>query len=197
MVIVLAVLLGIIAGGGVAWATWSAIGRAQAPPPLASGDLDMVVNGVAQGPNTPYTLSISPGYGYFPGATMAQLVHITNDGDAAFTVSSPGASVFSVVSLPASAQDGRANFAATLVWGGAVQDVSGRAGSTECTGGSVDPVDTAVVPASETPGPGETSDLILCVQVSYAPDATQDQQGATYSFTVPLAATQVNPAVTP
>ncbi|PZR53758.1 hypothetical protein DNL40_06440 [Xylanimonas oleitrophica] len=107
-----ALAAGLVAGGGVAWAAWTATGVAAGPEALTSGTLRMSVDGSLD-------LTVTPAW---PGSGSAGAVTVTNTGDASFTLTAAPA-----------ASGTLAPYVLTAVGYGAV------ASGTACTGGSSTP----------------------------------------------------------
>ena len=209
------VLLG-IAGGGVAYAYWTAQATATAPPALRSGTLDLCVTtgdtpyaagatvNAAVGIGTPFPLAISPPNRFYPGMTSAQVVVVKNCGNTALTLS-PVEVWGDDLSTPA-VNDGQwAGFTRQVSWtnlstvgtapwfdtfcAGGVAATAGADGRYDPAGAVGQPGATASAPPVLQPGEA----VALCVQLAMNADAPQSLESSQYRFGITLTGVSIDP----
>ena len=158
--------LGLLAGGGVAWAYWTTQAVATGDS-VTSATMDLRVNGQAVGGGQPYALTgLQPAGGFFPGTSAATTLTLTNGGTSPFTVTE---GTVTLAGGPA------AQYATAIVWGVAATGGTCPAGPTTPPGTVLDPGGTQLV----------------CVQVGLSP-AAPDAQNQGTTVTVSFRAQQVD-----
>src|ERR671916_825411 len=166
LLLVLGLVVGLVAGARVAWAYWSASATVAGPPALASGSLDVTVEGQLLGRGGTFPLADLTLASGVPGSADAADVTVGNAGTTPITLA--------VTATPSGAL--APYLQTTVVYGG-------TATGTSCTGGSTTP------PVLQ---PGATTSV--CVVESIASTAPASAQRQTGSVTLGLVATQAAPA---
>ena len=202
LIVAAVVLLG-IAGGGVAYAYWTAQATATAPPALRSGTLDLCVNVgptyygstgwtmSAQGVGTGFTIPIAPNEGLFPGIPHAIGYYVINCGTATLTLADIE---FWARDETTSGGDNLPYFTLGFYWD------SGRAGPVDwgstCTGTLATTTSGSTGtglyrPSQATLAPGD--DIGICIQIEMNDNAPNTVQGDQLQMGLTLSAVSVNP----
>ena len=162
--------LGLVAGGGAAWAYWSD-SASDAGRPLTSGRLDLTVDGQLAGPGgqggtvAMPTLTLPTAW---PGSSDAAQATVANAGDVPFTLT--------VTATPTG--DLAADLTTTVRYGGT--DVG-----TACAGGTTTP------PVLYPSGRGTPTSVTVCVSVTLTTTAPSSDQGLPGGVSVAYQGVQV------
>ncbi len=162
-----ALALGLVAGGGVAWAFWTTQATAEGDS-VTSATMDLLVNGQAVGAGQGYTLTgLQPPTGFYPGTSAATTLTLSNGGTSSIILTS---GTITLAGGPA------AQYSRTIVWGVA-------ATGTTCPAGPTTPPTTVLAPGAS---------MTVCVSVALSATAPDTQNQST-TATVTFQAQQVDP----
>lgn len=177
LVLACSLALGLMLGGGIAWAYWSATVTTAGPAPLTSGTFDLQISfggGAPElvGPGGTVELAAlsAAGTGMGPGQSLSQELTVINAGSAAFVPA---------IALQVDG-DLEPYVSVSWVWGGEAQSDGSCSGDEGTSAPVVEGASTADV----------------CLEVTFAPGAPEDVQGDAGGIVLTMTAAQPTPSPT-